>query len=63
MSPKKRKQIDPLETALVLALSPGRFISYNNAYSFVDDVQGVANAIEKIIQKEPERAARLFKTK
>ncbi len=60
MSPGKRKQIDPLEQAIEAALSPGRFISYNAAWSFVHDVQGVANDIEKIIKKEPDRTAYLF---
>ena len=60
MSPAKRKQIDPLEKAIEAALSPGRFISYNAAWSFVEDVQGVADDIGKIIQKEPARAARLY---
>ena len=59
MSLAKRKQIDPLEKAIEVALSPGRFISYNAAWSFVEDVQGVADDIGKIIQKEPARAARL----
>jgi hypothetical protein len=60
VSPGKRKQIDPLETAIEAALSPGRFISYNAAWSFVDDVQDVVNDIENIIKKEPARAARLY---
>jgi len=60
MSPAKRKQIDPLEKSIEAALSPGRFISYNAAWSFVEDVQGVADDIGKIIQKEPARAARLY---
>ena len=60
MSSRKRKQTDPLEQAMEAALSPGSFISYNDAWSFVDDVQNVADAIEKIIKKEPERAAHLF---
>ena len=60
MSPKKRKQKDPLEKAIETALSPGSFISYNAAWSFVDDVQAVADDIGKIIQKEPERAAHLY---
>jgi len=58
----KRKQIDPLEQAIEVALSPGSFISYNAAWSFVDDVQDVANDIGKIIKKEPKRAAHLFET-
>ncbi len=33
MSPAKRKQVDPLEKAIEAALSPGRFISYNAAWS------------------------------
>jgi len=60
MSPAKRKQIDPLEKAIEAALSPGRFISYHAAWSFVEDIQGVADDIGKIIQKEPARAARLY---
>ena len=60
MSPVKRKQIDPLEKAIEAALSPGRFISYNAAWSFVEDVQGVADDIGKIIQREPARAACLY---
>ena len=62
MSPRKRKQIDPLERAIETALSPGRFISHKAAWSFVDDVQDVADDIGKIIEKEPERAAHLFET-
>lgn len=62
MSPAKRKQIDPIEKAIEAALSPGRFISYNAARSFVEDVQGVVNHIGAIIRKDPARAARLYET-
>jgi hypothetical protein len=62
VSPRKRKQNDPLEQAIEAALSPGSFISYKAAWSFVEDVQVVADEIEKIINKEPERAAHLFVT-
>ncbi|MCG6868451.1 MAG: hypothetical protein LJE91_06895 [Gammaproteobacteria bacterium] len=60
MSTRKRKQIDPLEQAIEAALCPGSFISYKAAWSFVDDIQDVANDIEKIVKKEPGRAARLL---
>jgi uncharacterized Zn finger protein len=60
VSPRKRKQLDSLEQAIELALSPGSFISYNTAWSFVNDVQDVANGIGKIVKKAPERAAHLF---
>jgi hypothetical protein len=62
VSPKKTKQSDPLEQAIEAVLSLGDFISYNAAWPFVEDIQGVANDIEKIIDGEPERAARLFET-
>ena len=62
VSSGKRKQIDPLEKAIEAVLSPGSFISYNAAWSFVDDVQDVVNDIGKIIKKEPERAAHLYET-
>jgi uncharacterized Zn finger protein len=62
VSPEKRKQIDPLEQAIEGALSPGSFIPYNAAWSFVDDVQDVANDIGKIIKKEPKRAVNLYET-
>ncbi len=62
MTPRKRKQIDPLEQAIEAVLSPGNFISYAAASSFVDTVQDVASDIEKVIKREPERAALLFET-
>ncbi len=62
MSPRKHKQRDPLEQAIESALSPGSFISYNAAWSFVDELQEVLNDLEKIIRNEPERAALLFET-
>ncbi len=62
MRRRKRKQVDPFEQAIERALSPGTVISYNAAWSFLDDVQDVVNEIEMIIKKEPERAAHLFET-
>lgn len=56
----KRKQIDPLEKSIEAVLAPGRFISYNAAWSFMEDVQEVANDIGKLVRKEPERAAHLY---
>ena len=62
MSPRKRKPIDPLEQAIETALVPGSFISYKAAWSFMDDVQEVANEVDKVIESEPERAADLYET-
>ena len=58
----KQKKIDPFEQAIEAALSPGTFISFAAAPSFVDDVQNVAADLVKIIDREPERAALLFET-
>lgn len=46
MGPTKRKQIDPLERAIEEVLNPGSFVSYNVAWSFVNDVQDLANDID-----------------
>lgn len=42
-TPGKRKQIDPIEKAIEAALFPGHFISCNAAWSFMEDVQYVAD--------------------
>ena len=62
MSPRKRKQTDPLERAIETVLAPGTFISYNDAGSFVEDVQGVVKDIDNLIESAPARAARLYET-
>lgn len=49
-----------MEKTIEAALSPGRFISYNAAWSFVGDLQNVADDLGKIIPTEPEGAARLY---
>jgi len=62
MSPRKRKLTDPLEQAIETALAPGRFINYNSAGSFVENLQEIAKDIEKIIESDPTRAAHLYET-
>ena len=49
MTPRQKKQIDSFEQAIEASLVPGNLISYAAASPFVDDVQAVANDIEKII--------------
>jgi uncharacterized Zn finger protein len=62
VSRRRQKKIDPLEQAIEAALSPGTFISYAEAWSFVNNAQNVVSEIEEIITREPERAALLFET-
>jgi len=60
MRQTKRRQIDPLEHAVETALAPGSFICYNASWSFVEAIRGVAHDLGKLIESEPERAARLY---
>ena len=48
MNPTERKQTDPLEQDMERALTPGRFVHYNGAWSFVENVQGVAKDIGEL---------------
>ncbi len=57
MSPGKRKQIDPIEKAVEAALFYSRLLSGNVAWLFVEDFQGVADEIGKLVRKEFELAA------
>lgn len=59
---KKKKQTDPIEQTIETALAPGIFISYNDAWSFVENVQRVVKDIENLIESAPARAARLYET-
>jgi hypothetical protein len=40
MNPRRR---DPLETALEVALQPGRFIAYRSGWDFVSSLEEVAD--------------------
>jgi len=60
--PAHPRDADPLELAIENALQPDYFISYKEAWSFVDDVRAVANDVEEIIDGEPQRAAGIFET-
>lgn len=61
MRPEEHKQINTREQAIETALSPGGFMLYNAAWSFVHDAETVANEIDKIVERQPERAANLLK--
>lgn len=59
---RNRRNVDPLEQAIEVALDPDSFISYEATWSFVDNLQEVATTIGELVEKEPGRAARLFET-
>ncbi len=62
MSPKRQKPNDPFEQAIETALAPGSYVSYNAAWSFTEDVQGVANDVGKLIKSDPARAVQIYET-
>lgn len=60
MARKARPQHDPLERAIEAALGPGRFVADQACFSFVSDLEAVANDIGQLIQSAPARAVTLY---
>ena len=54
-------QTDPLADEIEAALSPGDFIPSHAVWSFVEEVQRVADEIATITSDEPARAERLYR--
>ena len=59
-SPKSNR--DPIEVDMEIALRPGRYISYGDAFDFVCRFEVVEDGVDKLIASEPERAATLYET-
>ena len=53
---KKRRCRDALDPAMEHALRLGEFIDYDTAWSFVTQLEEVAEQIEQLIPEESERA-------
>lgn len=60
MTRKRRARIDPLERAIETALAPGRFVSYNAGFEFVQELGQVEQELQQLIPTEPTRAAALY---
>ena len=53
---------DPIESAMEMALAPGRFISEGASYSFVRGLEKIVRQIGGIIEAMPDRAVALYET-
>jgi hypothetical protein len=62
MTRKRSPRGEPIERELELALKPGNFISHNACFSFVSDLDGVANKIAELFSSDPARAVTLYET-
>ena len=58
---KKRMNIDPLISRIELVLDLGQFISYNQSWDFVHDLEDIKNKIDDLMESgEADRAVRLY---
>jgi hypothetical protein len=59
---KPRKRRDPMESLIESALQPGRFIGWNEGFSFVSELSRLEREIAKLVASEPARAVTLYET-
>jgi hypothetical protein len=59
---KLRKRRDPMDSVIESALQPGRFIAWNQGFSFVSDLRHREGEIAKMRASDPERAGALYET-
>jgi hypothetical protein len=52
--------VDPMKRKMECALDPDRFISYNNCFGFVRNLEEVESEIAMLVTSEPARAASLY---
>jgi hypothetical protein len=59
---RPRKRRDPMDSMIESALQPGRFIGWNEGFSFVSDLSRLEREIAKLTASEPGRAVTLYET-
>jgi len=58
---RKRKNIDPLTSQIELVLDLGQFISYNQSWDFVHDLEDIKEKIDDLMESgEADRTVRLY---
>jgi len=58
---RKRKNIDPLISRIELVLDLGQFISYNQSWDFVHDLEDIKDKIDDLMESgEADRTVRLY---
>ena len=59
---KRRRRRDAIDQALEYALRLGDFIDYGAAWSFITELEEVAEQVEQLLPEESERAIKLYET-
>lgn len=62
MGTRKTDKAEQYERAIERALVPGSFISEEDAWSFNDKVEAVAEKVEKLVERDPQLAVRVYET-
>ncbi len=62
MTTRRPGRRDPLETAIEVALQPGRFIAYRAGSDFVSSREAVAGQLETLVPTDARRAVGLYET-
>ena len=57
-----RKRRDPMDSMIESALQPGRFVGWDEGFSFVSDLSRLEREIAKLVASEPARAVALYET-
>ena len=62
MTKRRAQRRDPIDSVLESALQPGRFISWNEGFSFVSGLRHLESEIKNIVASDPARAVTLYET-
>jgi hypothetical protein len=62
MTKRRTQRWDPMESVIESALQPGRYIGWNEGFSFVSGLSHMEGQIKEIMNSDPARAAALYET-
>ena len=62
MTKRRAQRRDPMDSVIESALQPGRFIGWNEGFSFVSGLRHLESEIKNIVASDPARAVTLYET-
>jgi hypothetical protein len=62
MAKRRAEYRDPMDSVMESALQPGRFIRWNEGFSFVSGLRHLESEIERLAASDPARAVTLYET-
>src|SRR5712691_3221149 len=62
MTKRRTQRRDPMESVIESALQPGRYIGWNEGFSFVSGLSHMEGQIKETMNSDPARAAALYET-